>query len=522
MKRFYIIALTVLLVALGVLLPILGMAWYSSLLAQQTQDERLAVLADRVIARADASFASVVSVLHAMDAARLLDVHAACSPEHIERMRRNTTGGQSVEEIGYFENGLLKCTSWGLTTQLVKQTAPDFVTPSGLGITRRVHTHVVPGMQRIGVQYQAHNVLMDPARLVDVFVDPDVQLVVASKRGIAISTLNAPDETLVRAILASRQSGINAQFQYAVVERNGWIAAAIQPRSHFTSQLRLDRQRLLPLGLVIAALNSAVVVWFSRRRLSPLAALASAVQNREFVVHYQPIVALATGVCVGAEALVRWRRPDGSMVRPDLFVPLAEESGLILPITDQVFESVVADLREVLQAEPALHVAVNLCSSDISTGRVMGVMDRVFKGLGMRPEQIWLEATERGFVDVDSARTHLQALRLRGHLIAVDDFGTGYSSLQYLQGLPLDVLKIDRAFVETIGAGAATSAVIEHIIAMAQSLGLRMVAEGVETEAQAAYLRERRVDFAQGWLYARAMPAQEFLAFYQRHKTPSV
>jgi sensor c-di-GMP phosphodiesterase-like protein len=514
-KRAYIISLTVLLVALGVLLPILGMVWYSAQLAQQTEDERLAAMAERAIARANASFASAIEVLHAMDAAPLV----SCSREHIELMRRNTTGGRAVEEVGYFENGLLKCTSWGVTTQEVHQTTPDFTTPQDMGVKIRVQTNVVPGFERIAVQYKSHNVLMDPARFVDVLVDSDMQLVVASSRGIIVGTLHAPDEALVTSILATRRSGMNAEFQYAVVQRDGWLAAAIQPRSRFISQLRHDRQRLLPLGLVIAALNSAVVIWFSRRRLSPLAELETAVRNREFVVHYQPIMALETGVCIGAEALVRWRRPDGSMVRPDLFIPLAEESGLILRITDQVFEGVVADLRSVLESDRALHVAVNLCSSDISTGRVMGVIDNVLAHTQIHPEQIWLEATERGFVDVDAARTHLAALRRRGHLIAVDDFGTGYSSLQYLQGLPLDVLKIDRAFVQTIGTGAATSAVIEHIIAMAQGLGLRMVAEGVETEAQAAYLRERRVDFVQGWLYARAMPAAEFLTFYRSAHT---
>lgn len=250
-----------------------------------------------------------------------------------------------------------------------------------------------------------------------------------------------------------------------------------------------------------------------RKRLSPLAELTIAVQQREFVVHYQPIIHLATGACVGAEALVRWRRPDGTLVQPDLFIPLAEESGLILPITDQVVETCIRDLRELLGVDRSLHVAINLSAADITTGRFIGVLQKALEGSGINNEQIWLEATERGFIDVNSASMHLAKARELGFGIAIDDFGTGYSSLQYLEQLPTDALKIDKCFIAAIGRTVATSSVISHIIDMAKTVGLKIVAEGVETQAQATYLRAHGVEFAQGWLYAKAMPVEDFLAF---------
>ena len=296
----------------------------------------------------------------------------------------------------------------------------------------------------------------------------------------------------------------------------------IAPRSKLDARLARERAVWLPVGLLMAAFMVGLVAWLSRRRLSLLGELKIALERNEFFVHYQPIIALATGECVGAEALIRWQRPDGSMVRPDLFIPVAEESGLILPITDAVIACVIADLRNALVADRALHVAINLCASDIETGRVLQVLDRVLAGTGIEPQQIWLEATERGFINAGAARATLEQARERGYAVAIDDFGTGYSSLASLQSLPLDALKIDKAFVDTIATDAATSSVTPHIIAMARSLKLQIVAEGIETQAQADYLAAQQVEFGQGWLFAKALPAAEFLAFHDaRRPMPS-
>lgn len=276
---------------------------------------------------------------------------------------------------------------------------------------------------------------------------------------------------------------------------------------------------LLPIGAFIALFIVGIVIWMSRKRLSPETELEIAVRNREFIVHYQPIIELKTNICVGAEALVRWRRPDGTLVRPDRFIPLAEETGLIEPITDQVVEAIIADLGPMLVRDRSSHIAINLCAEDVKSGRILDFIDLRLARAGIRKEQIWLEATERGFIDIDAARITLDRARKAGHSVAIDDFGTGYSSLQYLQGLPLDALKIDKSFVDTIGRNTATSTVTLHIIEMARELGLFSVAEGIEKEEQAAYLREHGVDFGQGWLFSRPLPAEEFIVFHRQNKS---
>jgi sensor c-di-GMP phosphodiesterase-like protein len=273
---------------------------------------------------------------------------------------------------------------------------------------------------------------------------------------------------------------------------------------------------LLPVGAFLAAFIVGIVAWFSRKRLSPLGELTLAVQNREFIVHYQPIVDLKTGQCVGGEALVRWQRPDGSLVKPDLFIPLAEDSGLIQPITDQIIETVIRDLGKLLLTDRALHISVNLSTEDVKTGRVLPVLEKALQHTGILTRQIWLEMTERSFLEIDVARSTVVKARELGHAIAIDDFGTGYSSLQYLEGLPLDALKIDKSFVDTIGRSTATSSVTSHIIDMAKTLNLVIIAEGVETREQWDYLRSRNVDLGQGFFFAKPMPASEFIAYCAR------
>ena len=161
-------------------------------------------------------------------------------------------------------------------------------------------------------------------------------------------------------------------------------------------------------------------------------------------------------------------------------------------------------MEELLAVDRGVHISVNLGASDMKDGEVLRVLERMLLHTSIEPRQIWLEATERGFMDVDTAGPVIAEARRLGHAVAIDDFGTGYSSLAYLQRLPLDSLKIDKTFVDAIGTDSATHKVTEHIIGMARSLNLLTVAEGIERQDQADYLKAREVDFGQGWLYGKA------------------
>ena len=400
-----------------------------------------------------------------------------------------------------------------------RQIHVDYVTSEGIEVTLRIQPGVSHGDQMTSLHLGHHNALVAPSRFVDIILRDGISLALLNDHGQVISTQNQPDARIVTALAVQAGRGVDDASLYSVVKDGGLTAVILEPRAAMREKLLRELMVLLPIGAFIASFIVGIIVWMSRKRLSPQTELEIAIRNREFVVHYQPIIDLRTNICVGAEALVRWKRPDGTLVRPDLFIPLAEETGLIEPITDQVVEAIIADIGPILVEDRTLHIAVNLCAQDIKTGRILEFIDQRLRPLGIRKEQIWLEATERGFIDIDAARITLDKARKAGHSVAIDDFGTGYSSLQYLQGLPMDALKIDKSFVDTIGRNTATSTVTLHIIGMARELGLFSVAEGIETDEQSAYLREHGVDFGQGWLFSRPLPAQQFIAFQRQNKS---
>jgi len=240
--------------------------------------------------------------------------------------------------------------------------------------------------------------------------------------------------------------------------------------------------------------------------------LASAVENDELVLHFQPKVDLSTGAIQGAEALVRWHHPERGMVSPAKFIPLAEETGLILPIGEWVLRHAC---RQVCAwAEAGLlpgRVAVNISAVQLQRQEVPGLVERVASEEGCPLNRLELEVTEASIMqDTAVSASSLSALRAQGVELSLDDFGTGYSSLGYLKNLPLDTLKIDKSFVQDVPEDASDTALVRTILGMGQSLGMNVVAEGVETEEQAGFLLTEGCGGAQGFLYARPLPADEF------------
>ncbi len=244
--------------------------------------------------------------------------------------------------------------------------------------------------------------------------------------------------------------------------------------------------------------------------------LSVAIRRYEITVEYQPIISLATRHCVGAEALLRWRQRDGTNVSPEVFVALAEQHGLIDRLTDMMIETVIADLNLMLAHRQGIHIAINISATDMQSGRFLTILEAKMRGTAIKPFHIWLEATERSFIDADQARSTILQARESGYRVAIDDFGTGYSSLSLLEKLPINALKIDKSFVDAIGMDAATSVVIPYTVNMAHSLQLDIVAEGIETPQQEEYLSKLGVQFAQGWLFSKSLTAAEFIVFLDR------
>lgn len=292
--------------------------------------------------------------------------------------------------------------------------------------------------------------------------------------------------------------------------------ALITPRTSLQMGMTGAWRWLLPISLLLAVLIGWLVLQLARQRQSLGGELQGALRRGELQVLYQPIFDLRNRQCVGAEALLRWRRPDGTLTSPDLFIPLAENTGQIRQITDFVLQRLLEQLGQLLRANPQLYISVNLAACDVMVPRVGQVMARLLSLHRVAARQIAFEVTERGLIDVDIARDNLQALRDVGHQVLIDDFGTGYCSLAYLQTLPVDCLKIDKAFIDALGHDAASSGVAPHIIRMAHALELKVIAEGIEYESQATLLSSEGVNFGQGWLFAHALSAVQFIELITR------
>ena len=241
--------------------------------------------------------------------------------------------------------------------------------------------------------------------------------------------------------------------------------------------------------------------------------LQKALHKNQFIVFYQPIINLAVGEITGAEALVRWNHPDLGMISPVQFIPLAEEIGLIIPIGEWVLETACLQMRRWQDrfGRPFI-VSVNLSARQFQQQDLVSVVGRILERTRFDPHRLKLEITESvGMKNPEQTIHTLRQLKDMGILIAIDDFGTGYSSLSYLNRFPIDTLKIDRSFVMELNVSTPESAIIDAIIAMAHSLGLNVIAEGVETPEQGNYLRGKGCEEVQGFYFSKPLNAEDFL-----------
>jgi len=243
-------------------------------------------------------------------------------------------------------------------------------------------------------------------------------------------------------------------------------------------------------------------------RLSMENAMRRGLGNDEFEVYYQPKIELASNRAVCLEALVRWHHPEMGLVSPADFIPLAEETGLIVPLGEWVLHTVCAQIknRQVAGLDP-LRIAVNLSACQFRQTMLRQQVRRILDNTGVAPEWLELELTESVIMDdIQTSSTILRELKSMGVGISMDDFGTGYSSLSLLKRLPLDTLKIDRSFVRDITTDADDAAIVDAVISLAHSLRLRVIAEGVETGEQLDFLNSRGCDEVQGYLFSRPLP----------------
>ena len=268
--------------------------------------------------------------------------------------------------------------------------------------------------------------------------------------------------------------------------------------------------------VVLFAVLSLAWLMVRRRGGDPLGEIRRALDAREFVPYYQPIVDIASGKLLGAEVLARWRKPDGSLVLPGAFIPLAERGGLMVAMTEALMRRVCVEVGAAYAQRPQLKVAFNLTARHFADDAIVSDVRAIFVHSPVRLSQVTLELTEREPIeDVTTTRRVIAALQGLGCQVALDDVGTGHSGLSSILKLGVDVIKIDKMFIDSLGSDRNSATIVTTMVELARNMRMEVVAEGVESFEQVADLRARGIRAAQGYVFAPPLPGSSFLTLLE-------
>ena len=270
------------------------------------------------------------------------------------------------------------------------------------------------------------------------------------------------------------------------------------------------------IGLVFALISAILAAVLSRRSGGPVREMTDAIRNGEFVPYYQPVIDITSGRLVGCEVLARWRKPDGRIVGPGAFITLAEASGAIFPMTVAIMEAARDDLGALYGARPHLKLGFNLFAGHFDDLAIVEDVERIYLTSSIRMTQLMFEVTERQpLPDIPRARLVIAKLQALGARVALDDVGTGHGGLSYLLKLGVDVMKMDKMFVDAIGTDRYSIAIVDSLVKLADDMNLDLIAEGVESFEQVEYLRAKGVRMAQGYVFAPPLPASSYAALVE-------
>jgi sensor c-di-GMP phosphodiesterase-like protein len=441
---------------------------------------------------------------------------ARCDEPAIARLRDRVYRSTGVREIDLFDADLRTyCSNFGPVTLNYGSDAARRFPASGVFL--QVLATTALHEQSVVLFYRT------PAgRGLSAVIHPDQfleRLDVAASDGMYL-TLTLADGTPIAARLPRDGAPIAlTAFAGRSGARFSLVASAGADRALIWSRL----ERVLPAFAGVGLLMSALLLWLLvrivRRRSSLEAALQTAIKRDELEIHYLPTIDIVSNRCVGGEALVRWRHPERGLLPPAVFIGLAEETGLIIQMTHWLLRRVAAEIASRFSGRSGMHFGVNLTARHFRNDDIVREVREALAAAQLPATTLVLEATERQMLDDGEGEPAMVMARLRalGCALAVDDFGTGHNGLAFLQKFDLDYVKIDKLFVETIGTDAVSRPVLDAIIDLGQRLGVTLIAEGVETPDQLAYLRDRGVRYAQGYLFAKPMPFAAFAGFVERY-----
>ena len=509
MKHRALVALTAALVAgsAGVLTAYLLGRVATVTLAER----RLATAVTEAAKQADRSMAESQDVVAAMHASP----YPPCSDEELTYFRALLFESRHLKDVGRVSGGNIVCSAaLGRIARPPSVPRPDFLFQDGTRVYKSLPLYQDSEANLIELQQEDSFVVLRPnpvlvagsmaIHFAETVVDAPSQkvgLLRGDSLGADADLLAGDGEIQVRDMLYATRCSTRGL---------GCVTAFVAIPEVLSAQ-HLPMAIYCGFGGFSGALLGLLLTIFYRRSKGIAQQLHRAVENGDMQLMYQPIVDLATRRIIGAEALARWTDEDGYAIGPDVFVRVAEERGLIADFTRQILRRALFEMGPALRRFPGFRLNLNVTSTNLSDPRFQQMLEQTLLEFGVSTRSIGIEISETGTTRQQLAMDAIFQLRRRGHRVYIDNFGTGYSSFAYLQDLAIDAIKIDRTVTRAIGTGAIMEANLPRILAMAESLDIEVIVEGIENREQASYFISRNKHIlAQGWLFGYPYPAVEF------------
>jgi sensor c-di-GMP phosphodiesterase-like protein len=484
-------------------------SWLGNLVERQSQEDSVN-LAKRSIHLSELRLGRTVVALEGL----MQDGVDSCAPAHIEMMRQTVMTTTPVKDIE-----LLDAAGRVLCSVVERNgSAQHLLFSEALRNTLGVDLELIRTGEkgerfiRIRQQFAGKDISLAALVSTDLFM-PIIANVVGPYH--VFARVYTP-EGRVLTESSSIPDGLDLESAFvgrARSERYGFAATVVVPRTQDSSAYRDLNKLSVFIPSVIAILILTLASLVPRRQpVNPALELQNAIQSGQVIPYYQPVVDICTGRLTGAEVLVRWRKPDGTLVLPGSFIPLAESSGLIGGMTRHLMQRVCADVGPAIGQRPGFKIAFNFTAALFAERNITRDVRRIFSASPIALSQVVLELTEREpIVDLTETRQVIAALQGAGIRIAIDDVGTGHSGLSYMLKLGVDIIKIDKMFVDAIGTDRKSATIVETLVDLARNMRMDIIAEGVENFEQVAYLREIGIRSAQGYVFAPPLPGSAFL-----------
>jgi sensor c-di-GMP phosphodiesterase-like protein len=498
-------------VVAGVLLAGCGLfafnRWLDQFVADHAQED-VELGAKRKLALAENRIGRVIATLDGIAHQKI----ETCRPAHLEALRKAVFSNVMIKEISVVgPQGQTLCTTSGLGAGSARLLS-SYRTAFAPNVSLEVFTFdgASEKILRIRRSGNAETAQLDALLLGSTLIaqsspegtGPTGHARMTMANGTVIGESGTPLDTGEASLTASLSS-----------DRYGLNISVTLP----DSALQAHAIHIKELGLAFVALLSAILAAFRllgrrRQRDNPIAEMERALEAGEFVPYYQPVVDLVTGKLRGAEVLIRWRKPDGTILSPAAFIPLAESSGIIIEMTRALMRRVCQEIGPAYAQRPHLKIAFNLAARHFEDDTIVRDVRQIFGRGSLCLSQLVLELTERQPIEnLAETRRLIATLQGFGVRMAIDDVGTGHCGLSYILKLGVDIIKIDKMFVDAIGIERSSTAIIETLVDLAHNMRMDIVAEGVETFEQVVCLRERGIRAAQGFVFAPPLPGSAFL-----------